>query len=128
MIISCLICGLPKSDCQGHHPKIQETYQKDYWIDLRARIKARAALGGEDYDEEIARTTEHLLNLQIPPRRYLAPFPAYGWILKDGKRTFAQVGMHGCLPGEYRTLEREASDKKYRDDSLETIDMLCLPQ
>jgi hypothetical protein len=67
----------------------------------------------QSYNEMVARETERLLNLKVPLRSYDKPFPAYG---KRPNGTFGPIGMHGCHPGEYWTLEEwEEMHRKNKD-------------
>lgn len=74
----------------------------DYWTMLEQKLAHKG------YDKAFKATEQRLLNLEIPPRVYPAPFPEYG-IREDG--SFGVVGMFGCNPGEHWTMEEWALRK-----------------
>ncbi len=94
------ICGTCHTPLPGEEPhpvgQVPHASSVSFWTALQAKLAVKG------YYEEVARDNERLLNLSVPPRRYPAPFPAYGR-RKDG--TFGQIGWHGCNPGEYWTLD-----------------------
>lgn len=67
----------------------------DYWTILEKKLVRKG------YNKAFSATEQTLLNHVSTPRVYPRPFPDYGY--KDG--TFGVVGMFGCNPGEYWTME-----------------------